>query len=149
MGEVVSPVETYRRIALDTSIFIYQFESHSTFGGISDVILRLIWDGRIEGVASIISLMELTTGPYKYGQIELADLYETRLVGFSNLTLQNVDLSIARAGAVVRARYGFPLPDAIHLATALRFGADTFVTNDRRLQQFDELPVTLLSDLVH
>ena len=44
----------------------------------------------------------------------------------------------------IRANYGFKTPDAIHLAAANVSGCDVFLTNDRRLERFVELPIEVL-----
>jgi len=45
----------------------------------------------------------------------------------------------------IRARYTFKTPDAIHLATAILSKCELFLTNDRRLDRFTELPVVALT----
>ena len=53
---------------------------------------------------------------------------------------------IGEVAAEVRREYGFRLPDSIQLATALHSKSQAFVTNDRRLKKFKELPAILLSE---
>jgi len=50
-----------------------------------------------------------------------------------------VDETIAREGAAIRSRYNFRTPDSIQLATAVRLGADAFVTKDEKLRRFERL----------
>ncbi|MBM2803985.1 MAG: VapC toxin family domain ribonuclease [Deltaproteobacteria bacterium] len=45
----------------------------------------------------------------------------------------------------IRARYAFKTPDAIHLAAATLSKCELFLTNDRRLDRFTELPVVALT----
>ena len=52
---------------------------------------------------------------------------------------------IAADAARLRARYGIRTPDAIHAATALAGGAESFITNDQGLVRLEpELKVRLL-----
>lgn len=44
-------------------------------------------------------------------------------------------------GTLLRARYGFRTPDAIHLAAAIVHDCDLFITNDYRLRQCAEIAV--------
>ena len=64
-----------------------------------------------------------------------------------NLTIVQVDMKISEDAARIRRKYGFRLPDAIQLATALDYKAQTFITNDKRLKVFKELPITLLTEI--
>jgi predicted nucleic acid-binding protein len=45
----------------------------------------------------------------------------------------------------LRARHGFKVPDAIHLATAIEAGADAFLTGDANLVKCPDLHVELLT----
>lgn len=45
----------------------------------------------------------------------------------------------------IRARYAFKTPDAIHLGAATLSNCELFLTNDRRLDRFAELPVVALT----
>lgn len=149
MGEIAERIGTYRRVALDTPVFIYSFENEPTFSLVAGEVFSAIENGRAAGVTSVLSLSEISVYPHAQGNPELARVYELRLFGFPNLSVQSVDRRIARTAAWIRGEHGFRLPDAVHLATALEFGADSFITNDRRLRQFVDLPVLLLSDFIH
>ncbi|MCR5061201.1 MAG: PIN domain-containing protein [Saccharofermentans sp.] len=57
---------------------------------------------------------------------------------------------IADKAAQIRARYtSFKAMDALQLAAAVLSGCDCFLTNDKQLQQFDEIEVQLVSDLTN
>jgi len=45
----------------------------------------------------------------------------------------------------LRARYGFKIPDAIHLAAAIAGGCDLFLTNDYRLDKCAEIAVEVVA----
>jgi predicted nucleic acid-binding protein len=45
----------------------------------------------------------------------------------------------------IRANFGFTTPDAIHLAAAMVTKCDEFLTNDQRLQRFDEMRVVVIA----
>ena len=48
------------------------------------------------------------------------------------------------AATLIRARYGFATPDAIHLGAAVASGCDVFLTNDNRLARFGEMSVEVV-----
>lgn len=149
MGEVAHPLGAASRVGLDSAVLIYYVESDFAFSSVARQVLTAIWNGDVDAVASTILLSELTVLPYRQHRYHLAARYETTIVNFPNLDVLPVDRDTARLAARIRAEYGFRLPDAIHLATAVQHGADTFITNDRSLQRFSDLSVMLLSDFIH
>ncbi len=46
----------------------------------------------------------------------------------------------------LRARYKLRVPDAIHIGTALVYGATAFITNDLNLRCVTELEILVLTD---
>lgn len=149
MGEVAQPLGDAARVGLDTAVLIYYVEPESPFSSAARQVLTAIRSGNVVAVASTILLSELTVLPYRQHHYHLAARYETTVVGFPNLDIVPVERETARFAARIRAEYGFRLPDAIHLATAVQHGADTFITNDHHLQRFSDLSVMLLSDFIH
>lgn len=65
--------------------------------------------------------------------------YEAILVHFPNLSIVDVDRNVARAAAQLRAKYKVSPPDALQVAASVSFGANAFLTNDRRLSKLQEL----------
>jgi predicted nucleic acid-binding protein len=95
----------------------------------------------------MVTLMALTVRPWQLERPEVARAYEQALDHFPNLVLVDVTRAVARRAAALRARHGFRPADALHLATALVYGATAFVTNDHSLARLEALDVVLLSDL--
>jgi predicted nucleic acid-binding protein len=61
----------------------------------------------------------------------------------------DVDRTVARAAAQLRAKYNISPPDALQVAASLSFGAKAFLTNDKRLVKLQELiDVIVLDDFV-
>ncbi len=63
----------------------------------------------------------------------------------AKLDLKEVDLDVADAATTLGAKYGLRAADAIHLATAVVWGADRFHTNNRK----DFSPDITEIDIVH
>lgn len=136
-------------IGLDTSIFIYHFEAHPTYLPLTWHILDEVAAGRCNGVASTVTLMELTVLPWRTGRPDVARHYEALLVNFPNLKLIDVTREIARQAAQLRAKYNVRPADALLVATALLNEATVWVSNDRKLKQVEpEIEVVLLDDYV-
>lgn len=92
--------------------------------------------------------MEIVGKPLSLNQPDIADLYEILLRHFPNLYLLEVDDRIARQAAELRVKYRLKIPDALHVATALRANATAFITNDEQLKRITELDVIGLNDFL-
>ena len=89
-----------------------------------DVILR-----SEERIGSVILLPEVLTKPLRIGELtELSSLNE--LLG--TFDLKPVDEEIADAAVTLGAKYRLKSPDAIHLATAVVWGAERFYTHNTK-----------------
>jgi predicted nucleic acid-binding protein len=133
-------------VGLDTSIFIYFFEANERYGPLAQITINGIEKGKWQGVTSTITLMEITVRPWQMGRESAAREYEAILVHFPNLSIVDVDRTVARAAAQLRAKYNVTPPDALQVAASLSFGAKAFLTNDRRLARLQELLDILVLD---
>lgn len=133
----------FKTFALDTNIFIYHFHRYPKFTELADNLFLYFEKQKRRTVTSIISLVELLS--YKVGDEKIKELKEA-FNTTPNLTIYAVEDDIADRAAQIRRKYNFRLPDSIQLATALHSKAQAFITNDRRLKRFKELPVLLLSE---
>ena len=148
MGTLSDELERCALIAIDTPPFIYFFERHPQFLPISESVISRCddLDDPLQAITSVITVTEVMVRPFQLGQQELARAYERRLTGQRGLTVIPVDTDIAVRAAELRARYRFPVPDAVQLATAIETGCQLFVTNDSRLRRVTEIPIAVLSD---
>ncbi len=138
-----------KTIGLDTSIFIYMMEDHPRYGPLARQVFDGIEAEKWKGVTSTITLMELTVRPWQLGHELAAREYEALLSHFPNLTIIDVDKTVARRAAQLRAKYSISPPDALQLATSLNSGAGVFVTNDKRLSKIQEFfQILVLDDFV-
>jgi predicted nucleic acid-binding protein len=136
-------------IGLDTSIFIYFLENNPRYSPLVKVALAGIENGKWKGVTSTISLMEISVRPWQLGHETAAREYEAVLAHFPNLSIVDVDRTVARKAAQLRAKYSISPPDALQIATSLNSRARAFLTNDKRLSKLQELiEILLLDDFV-
>lgn len=84
--------------------------------------------------------------PYRHGDRALADRYEALLTRSRGLTLVDLDRSLLRAAARLRASHGIKPPDALQVAAGLRMRCGSLLTNDRRIPSPSNLPVFQLND---
>jgi predicted nucleic acid-binding protein len=52
--------------------------------------------------------------------------------------------AVVDRATLIRAQHGFKALDCIHLATAVEYGCDRFLTNDAQLSRFPDITVELL-----
>ena len=92
---------------------------------------------------SDLTRLECQVGPLLSGNSVLLGKFTTF---FQSPDVQVLPLTAAVCdrAAVLRAKYRFKTPDAIHLAAAIEHGCDRFLTNDVKLQRCSEIIVELL-----
>ena len=98
------------------------------------------------GVGSVLLVSELLSKPLR----EEDAVTVTTLSWFlGRLDLWPADGSVAAHAAVLGAKYKLRAPDATHLATAIRMGAQRFITNNSRDfgKSIKEIEVTHPDDL--
>ena len=128
-------------IALDTNIFIYYLHQDPLFGEKAKYIFSELIAKKIKILTSVITLTELLS--LKQSEKDTAKL-KNFFLEIPNLETKEVSEDIALEAAKIRRKYGFHLPDAIQLATALVGKADMFITNDTKLHGFKELKILSL-----
>jgi predicted nucleic acid-binding protein len=136
------------KIALDSSIFIYNLEQHEPYWRECLDLLMAAEEGQTVGVASVLVYSEVLVKAMQTSEAagRTARQYLQRL---TYIDIVSTTKRIAYEAAVLRAIHGakLKLPDAIHLATALDQRADEFVTNDYALANLhvDGLRIRLLT----
>lgn len=138
----------HKRGLIDTSVWIYHFEQHPRFASIAGQVIEDLEVGKFRGVASELTLLELTVRPLQLGRQDVADDYELLLGYFPHFELEPISREILLAAAGLRARHRLRTPDAIQLATALKVGATVAFTNDGAWRDLPFIDVVILSDFV-
>ncbi len=137
-------LSNYKRVGLDTNIFIYYFNKDSPYYLHTVDLLTVFIKKQSILITSILTLTEILS--LKATESLLARIEEA-IVLMPNLQLESVDRVIAKTAAQIRRLYNFALTDSIQLATALENNAEVFITNDKKLQRFKDLQIILLSAL--
>ena len=136
-----------RKIALDSSCFIYHIEENPKYVELTKIIFEeLLPVGRIEAIATTLVITEILTKPYSHNRQDLVLDYRDLILGLSNFSMFAPDEQICDNAAQIRSRYGFKTPDAIHLATAIEENASVIVGNDRQWKRIKEIAVLVLDD---
>jgi predicted nucleic acid-binding protein len=134
----------HRRIALDTSIFIYQLEANVRYLALTDSVFSWIERTDHEAVTSTITMTELLVPSYRDRDEQRVDAFYGLLSTYPNLQWIAPDLETADLAAKLRAVHRLRTPDALQAATAIRAQATGFVTNDPVFTRIEELDMAVL-----
>lgn len=135
-------LQLHHRVALDSSIFIYQLEENPRYVALTDVVFSWMAQPASRAVTAAITMTEILVPPYRNSDPELLDKFYGLLSTYPNLHWTSIDLEIADIAARVRAQHNLRTPDALQAATALHAHATAFITNDpvfRRVMGFAPL----------
>jgi predicted nucleic acid-binding protein len=138
----------HQRVALDTCIFIYQWEGHPRYSPLTDCIFSAIERSDLVAFTSSTTMTELLVHPYRDDDVVRVNELFALLSTYPNLEWIAPQLEIAARAAEIRARFGLRTPDALQAATAVHSNATALVTNDpvfRRIKTFEAL---ILDDFV-
>jgi len=137
----------HRRIALDTSVFIYQLEANPPYLGLTDPVFAWLERPEHTGVTSTITMTELLVPTYRGGG-EQADEFYALLTTYPNLDWIAPGLEIADSAARIRAAHRLRTPDALQAATAVYARATGLITNDPVFQRVEGLETLVLDGLL-
>ena len=132
-------------VALDTAIFIYFIQEDPRFLPHILPLFEQANSGDRQLVTSAVTLLEVLVVPYRAGDSQLADGYESLLTRSRGVRIVELSRDQLRAGAQLRAITGVKTPDALQLAAALGTGCRTFLTNDRKLPPIPGLRIIQLA----
>lgn len=133
-------------VALDTAAFIYFIQAHPRYLAPLRSVFTAADEEELTIVTSAVTLLEVLVVPYRAGDLALANRYEALLNRSRGVRLREIDSTLLRAAAQLRAVTGVRTPDALQLAAALAEGCTSFVTNDRRLPTLPGLRILQLGD---
>ncbi|MDP9838507.1 putative nucleic acid-binding protein [Neorhizobium huautlense] len=133
------------RIYIDTNVFITAFETQGDLAEKAALLLASPVLVPPRFVTSELTLAELLVLPYRKTDTALIDLYGKLLAHGPWLDVQPVSRDVLSDAAKLRAvNPACKLPDAIHLATARRFGCSHFLSADKGMRSSEHVPVTIL-----
>ena len=137
-------LKKHRRIALDSSIFIYYMEAHPSYVDLAGVVFQWLETSSNTAVTSTLTMTELLVHPYRASNEAMVNQYFGLLSSFPNLQWVPADLAIADTAARIRAQHRLRTPDALQVATAIRSGATAILTNDLDIARVPEIEVAIL-----
>lgn len=140
-------LEPGQKIFVDTAPLIYLIEGT---GPRADKVAELLEQSiqrNVAWVTSFVTYIELLVLPTRKGLPHLAGKYRDFLTNSDQITIHPMDLLVADAAVVLRARYNLKMPDALQLAVAGVCGADIVLTNDRAWQGKADCQIVCVDEL--
>jgi len=138
----------HRRIALDTSVFIYLLEANARYVSLSEAVFAWVERPGCQAVTSTITMTELLVQPYREKDDTRADEFYALLSTYPHLEWTAPTLEIADMAARLRALHNLRTPDALQAATAMQAKASGMVTNDPALARIGAFETAVLDDFV-
>ena len=135
-------------VGLDTAPLIYFIEENPAYLPLVRPFFEAVDRGELRVVTSVLTLTEVLVHPMRRGDHDLADQYRRILLHANQITTVQVSEGVAEEAGRLRARHNLRTPDAIQLATAIRSGASSFLTNDGRLPKLAPLNILVLKELI-
>lgn len=134
----------YKRVAVDTNIFVYFLTRESSFHLKAVELFETITKQKISLITSNITITEILSHNAPIDQIKLL---EKEFFHIPDIQITEVSNDIAIDAARLKREHRFSLADSIQMATALHAKAKAFITNDETLKKFKELKIILLKEL--
>lgn len=144
ISEEIAKIKT---IFIDTAPIIYYVEAHPQFGPITREVVNAFQSGVLNAFTSVISLVEVLPKPVYEGKESIARKFAKFLRYGKGLILVEISADIAETAGRLRGRYDFlKTMDALQISAVLDVGADSFLTNDIKLKDINELNIILLKE---
>lgn len=130
-------------IYFDSMIIIYLLDHVGPFN------MRAL--GRVEALVaagdqaavSDLSRLECRVRPLRLGDnAKLADFAD--FFSRQDVRVLSITTAVFDRATWIRATYNFKLADSLHLAAAVEYHCDRFLTNDSRVSTFSDIPVEVL-----
>jgi predicted nucleic acid-binding protein len=148
LAQLRALLRTHRRVALDTCIFIYQWEANPRYSPLTDYIFSALEQSDLVAVTSTITLTELLVHPYRNQDTIRANELLGMVSTFPHLEWISPDLEIADRAAEVRAQYRLQTPAAMQAATAIHSRATALITNDPIFARVPEFETMVLDQIL-
>jgi predicted nucleic acid-binding protein len=146
LGQLGETLARHDIVGVDTAPFIYLWEQHPRYLPLARELFRHLRQPQVQGITSVITLIETCIHPQRQGRFDLVQAYENSLLHSQQIRMLPVDAALARRAVILRAAYEIHVPDALQISAALESGATLFVTNDRRLSKVQEIEILLFDD---
>jgi predicted nucleic acid-binding protein len=123
-----------KRVYFDTNVFIYLVEGYAAFQTSLNEIRESILHQEAEIFTSELTLCEVLVLPFRSNNTEVVNIYRQLIEESGAFTLLPTKRETYIRASLIRAQMGLKMADAIHMATAVEYGCEVFVSNDTGLK---------------
>lgn len=123
-----------KRVYFDTNVFIYLVEGYAAFETSLNDIRDSIFHQEAEIFTSELTLCEVLLVPFRSNNTELVNIYRQLIQESGAFNLLPTKLETYIRASLFRAQMGLKMADAIHMATAVEWRCEVFVSNDTGLK---------------
>ena len=148
IGRLQAFLRRHRRIALDTSVFIYQLEEDPRYVSLTEHVFEWLERPHSKAVTSTIAMTEMLVQPYRQADEQRVDEFYGLLSTYPNLDWIAPSLQIADLAARIRGEHRLRTPDAIVAATAVHARASGLITNDSTFERVPDFETLVLDSLL-
>ena len=134
------------RIFLDTNIFLAILNREDNWQ-LAEKLLLDVHNGKHTGYTSVICVSEILSGFYAENESEKGEMFLTDMKAINNLTITDVDITIAKEAAKIRAKYKIKLPDAM-IASSCNIHKCKLITQDEDFKRVKEIDVKSISEAI-
>jgi len=138
----------HRRIALDTSIFIYQLEANPKYLPWTESIFSWLEQPESKAITSTITMTELLVLPYREDDERRVNEFYGLLSTYPNLEWVAPSLEIADLAARIRAHHRLRTPDALQAGTAIHSQVTGLITNDGIFERVEGFQTLVLDSIL-
>jgi uncharacterized protein len=132
------------RLYLDSNIVIRLIEEPAPGPGALSDHLAALGGGPGVHVVSDLVRMECLVKPLRADDVALVAMYEAYF-GSTDVDLVPLTRAVCSRAAAIRAKWRYRTADALHLAAAVEAGCGLFATADKRLSDFTDIPMVLVT----
>ena len=118
------------RVCIDTNVFLNVLNKEKAYLSYSRGVLLAISRGDLEAIIPTLVISEVLTGFYVEKRKTDAEEFLAAIVTHEHMKVIPLSMDIAVSSAMVRAKTGLKLPDAMILATAIENRTNYIVSND-------------------
>ena len=138
------------KIGLDTAPLIYYLNRQEPYFDVCLELLKRVESGKLRAVVSVVTEMELLATETVQADRRSINDVEQLLRRLDNLQVLDVDRTVARRAATLRAHTRIKGLDALIVATAITQGCRCVIGNDaevsRRVTELDYLTLDQILD---
>jgi predicted nucleic acid-binding protein len=123
-----------KRVYFDTNVFIYLVEGYAAFQTSLNEIRESTLHQEAEIFTSELTLFEVFVLPFRSNNTEVVNIYRQLIEESGAFILLPTKRETYIRASLIRAQMGLKMADAIHMATAVEYGCEVFVSNDTGLK---------------